>query len=674
MPNLLASRRGAPVVLVLAALVMGVIMAVLGSAQAPPRGDNLPATSESAQVAETLAGFPRAATTPVVLLATGSGMLSQDEITEFQQLAKSLNPAATPALVSGDGEAALVSLPMATTSDPSKLAEQIESLRTQIAKHELGELTVQVTGGPAFAADIASSFDGANIKLLLTTIGIVALLLLLTYRSPILWLVPLAVVALTDQLAASVTKQLADSFTLHFDAGIVSVLVFGAGTNYAMLLISRYREELSTTTSHRDALTQAWKGSLPAIVASNLTIVLALSTLLLATLPQTRDLGIASAVGLLIALVGVELVLPAALAVCGPRLFWPFIPTPGVQIDPTTGTWGRVARKVLRRPAITLTTGILALGLLSIPLLSLKIGLSQADSFRVPAESAVALKSLTTHFPAGSSEPLDVTGPTTKATHIEDSLKNAPEVAQVRLVDSHQGISHWSVTTDAAPGTEQAAAAVKSLRNDLSMIDQDAMVGGSMAQEVDVRQAASQDFWMITPMILLVSLVALILLLQSFVKPLALLLINTASAAAAIGVGSMVSQWLLGVPALDSQLPLLAFLFLVALGVDYTMFLSHRIEHEAELHGDREGAIRGLATTGTVITSAGLVLAGVFAALATLPLMILGQLGVIVGLGVLLDTLLVRTLVVPALFAVLGNAETDTLVAMDHPERVELRV
>jgi len=674
MSKMLVSRRGARLSPLLGVLIMAAVMSAFSSAVAPPRGDNLPKDSESAQVARVLAEFPRATTTPVVLVATGSdsAALTPVELSRFNEVGHSLNPGASPALVSKDQAAAVISLPMANTDNTAKLKSQIETLREQLANQDLGGLKVQVTGGPAFAADIASSFDRANLKLLLTTVGIVAVLLLLTYRSPTLWLVPLVVVALADQVAASITKQLAQTFSLHFDAGIVSVLVFGAGTNYAMLLISRYREELDADSDHRQALARAWRGSLPAILASNVTIVLALSTLLIASLPQTRDLGIASAAGLLVALAATLFVLPPALAVCGPRLFWPFIPRPGHDHDSTKGAWGRIARGVVRRPTLILSLGVLVLGLLAGTLVNLRVGLSQQDAFRVPSQSAAGLKTLTAHFPAGMSEPLDVVGPSSKSEALDRAIRTTPGVAEVRLVGTHQGTSHWSVVTTSVPGTASATNGVATLRDNIAVIDHHALVGGTMAQEVDVRKAASEDFWLIAPMVLLVSLVILILLLQSVITPIALLLVNTASAAAAIGIGAMVSERVLGAPALDSQLPLIAFLFLVALGVDYTMFLSHRIKAESVSHGSTEGTIRGLATTGTVITSAGVVLAGVFAALATLPLMILGQLGIIVGLGVLLDTLVVRTLVVPALFAVLGRRNLPTPTLETTEERVEL--
>ncbi|HNA98712.1 MAG TPA: MMPL family transporter [Marmoricola sp.] len=655
MPNILVSRRGARITLVLAVLIMGTLMAVLGSAVAPPRGDNLPPNSDSARVQQALQKFPDANRSTVILVASGSGPLSEAQLDDFNQLGQDLSSQASPAIPANDHQAAIISLPMPHSSGTAQTTSQIQDLRDRIADHDLGGLRVQVTGGPAFGADIASAFDGADLKLLLTTIAVVALLLLLTYRSPILWLVPLVVVAMADQVAAVVTRELAAAYSLHFDAGIVSVLVFGAGTNYAMLLISRYREELAVQQDHRLALASAWRGSLPAILASNLTIVLALSTLLLAALPQTRDLGIASAVGLLVVLLTTLTALPAALASCGPRIFWPFQPQPGDQSDPTKGLWGRIGRQVVRRPVSILSVGAILLGTLAASLATAQVGLSQAETFRAPSESAVGLSTLTRHFPAGLAEPIDVLAATNLDHQVRTTLNGTQGIARADIQASHGGVTHWRVISTAAPGTNSAVRTVESLRSNLASVDQQILVGGPMAQEVDIKQSARADFWLIAPLVLLVSLIMLVLLLRSILVPLALLLVNALGAAAAIGLGTLLSEAVLHTTALDSQLPLLAFLFLVALGIDYTMFLSHRISAESRTHGAREGIVRGLASTGTVITSAGVVLAGVFAALATLPLMILGQLGIIVGVGVLLDTLLVRTLVVPAVFTVFSG-------------------
>ncbi|WP_434967190.1 MMPL family transporter [Janibacter indicus] len=255
-------------------------------------------------------------------------------------------------------------MPVATSEDSDAQVQTIKDLRAEVADHAPAGLVVQVTGGPAFGADVAASFEGADFTLLAVTIGVVALLLLLTYRSPVLWLVPLTVVGIADQLAGTVTAAVGEASGLPFDAGIVSVLVFGAGANYALLLISRYREELHEHDDHLVALRAAWRATVPAIVASNATVVLALGTLLLAAVPGTRGLGLTSAVGLFIALVAVVVVLPTALALVGRRVFWPFVPHPGDEIS-REGVWARVARVVVRRPAAFLVGGLVVLAVLA---------------------------------------------------------------------------------------------------------------------------------------------------------------------------------------------------------------------------------------------------------------------------------------------------------------------
>ncbi|HCE61224.1 MAG TPA: hypothetical protein DER11_07670, partial [Janibacter terrae] len=274
--------------------------------------------------------FPGSGDAPVVLVATkGGAALSPADTSALADLADDLGATDAHARVSEDGRAATVTVPVPVTEDSAAAVQTIEDLRADVAEHAPADLTVEVTGGPAFGADIASSFDGADLTLLAVTIGVVALLLLLTYRSPVLWLVPLVVVGTADRLAGRVTAAVGEASGLPFDAGIVSVLVFGAGTNYALLLISRYREELHEHADHRAALAVAWRATVPAILASNATVVLALGTLLLASVPGTRGLGLASAVGLAIALVAVLVALPAALALVGRRVFWPFVPRPG---------------------------------------------------------------------------------------------------------------------------------------------------------------------------------------------------------------------------------------------------------------------------------------------------------------------------------------------------------
>ncbi|MDN5716704.1 MAG: MMPL family transporter [Janibacter sp.] len=643
--------------LALAVLLVGLASTLLGSAEAPARGDGYAATAESAVVADQLETFPGSDTAPVVLVATkGDADLTSADTSSLTALAEQLGASTAHAQVSEDGRAATVTVPVRTSEDSDTQVQTIEDLRADVADQAPADLTVQVTGGPAFGADIASSFDGANFTLLAVTIGVVALLLLLTYRSPVLWLVPLAVVGIADQLAGTVTAAVGDWSGLPFDAGIVSVLVFGAGANYALLLISRYREELHEHEDHRAALATAWRATVPAILASNATVVLALGTLLLASVPGTRGLGLASAVGLVIALLAVVLVLPAALALVGRTVFWPFVPRPGDELS-HEGLWAKVARRVVARPAAHLVGGLAVLAVLASGLLGASVGLSQADSFRTASESADGLVTVGEHFPAGSAAPFAVTTSEGSIAATTAALESVDGVtAVIPSGTDGAGLARLTVIGEPSPGTPASLDLARDLRTVAHEVPgADALVGGGSAQLLDARTAAESDLRTVAPLILLVSFAVLVLLLRAVIGPVVLLALNAASALAAIGLGAWLDEHLLGHPALDVQVPLVAFLFLVALGIDYTIFLMHRAKAEAAEHGTREGVARAVARTGGVITSAGIVLAAVFAALGVLPLVVLGQLGLIVGLGVLLDTLLVRTVVVPAATALIGD-------------------
>ncbi|NYF99395.1 MMPL family transporter [Janibacter cremeus] len=655
----LTGRRGAAIVLVLALVVIGLASTLLGSTQAPPRGDNYPSTAESALVAEQLDSFPDSDQVPVLLVATkGGNTLSDQDVSALDAMAGQLPSAdaPSPARVSQDGEAAVITLPVTTSADSDTTVEKIATLRSDVADHTPSGMTVEVTGGPAFGADITSSFDGANFTLLAVTIGVVALLLLLTYRSPVLWLVPLLVVGIADQLAGTITTAVGDFSGLPFDAGIVSVLVFGAGANYALLLISRYREELHEHEDHRAALAAAWRATVPAILASNATVVLALGTLLLASVPGTRGLGLASAVGLVIALLAITFVLPAALALVGRKVFWPFIPRPGDDLD-HEGLWAKVARRVVARPAAHLVSGLVLLAVLASGLFGASIGLSQADSFRTASESADGLVTVGEHFPAGAAAPFTITTDTTATDATITALEDVDGVTSVHPTGTNgAGLTQLTLTGEPAPGSPASLDLAMELREAAhGVTDANARVGGGSAELLDARTAAESDLSTVVPLVLLVSLAVLALLLRAVIGPLVLLALNAASALAALGLGAWLDEHLLGHPALDVQVPLVAFLFLVALGIDYTIFLMHRARAESAEHGTREGVARAVARTGAVITSAGIVLAAVFAALGVLPLVVLGQLGLIVGLGVLLDTLIVRTVIVPAATALIGD-------------------
>jgi RND superfamily putative drug exporter len=468
-------------------------------------------------------------------------------------------------------------------------------------------------------------------------------------------------VALADGAAGALTSMLGEQFSLAFDAGVISVLVFGAGTNYALLLISRYREELHAHEDHRAALALAWRRTVPAIIASNVTVVLALLTLLTAIMPATRGLGIAAAAGLLVALVAVLFPLTALLAIVGRRVFWPFVPRPENAAERRDeaehGPFAAVARTVTRRPLVSVLGVLVVMGVFATGLIGTDVGLSQDEQFATANESSTGFVTMAEHYGAGESAPHRIVVPEAEADAAVALAEDVPGIERASVSGSTpEGWAVLSAVGAAEPESPAAIAEVEDLRDALhARIGADALVGGTTASALDVRTDSARDLLVVAPMILVVVLLVLIGLLRAVVAPLVLLSVNVASAVSAIGLGLWVGRLLFDIPALDVTVPLLAFLFLVALGVDYTIFLVHRARHEAEVHGTTRGMVRAVGSTGVVITSAGVVLAAVFAALGVLPLVVLGQLGLIVGLGVLLDTVLVRTVLVPALFALIGN-------------------
>ena len=659
----LVSRRGAWIALGASLLALVVLFGIFGGAQAPVRTAHAPADSESSRVSDVLDAFPDSDRQPVLVVATrdDNETLADSDLAELDELLPVLNTHAdadpSGPLVSDDARAAVLVVPIAVGADNTETGAIIEAMRTALADHAPDGLQLQVTGGPAFGADVASAFDGADLTLLVVTIAIVAVLLILTYRSPVLWLIPLTVIGVADGLAGRVTAAAGSAWGLAFDAGIISVLVFGAGTNYALLLISRYREELQRTEDHRVALATAWRATLPAILASNVTVVLALATLVFAAIPLTRGLGIPAAIGLLIALAAVLLVLPPFLAVWGRKIFWPFVPRPG-DARVHGSAWRAGATRVAKRPVASLLAGAALLAVMATGLFGAQVGLDQIEKFRVPSESAVGLERLSAHFPPGEAQPILIVA---NSEHADDVAAAAADVDGVVRAHPAGGsedaaVTKIMVTSEYSPGTDASLEQISELRDTVHPIDgADALVGGAVAADLDARGGNERDLGVIAPLVLGVSFLVLVVLLRSLIAPVLLLVVNFVSAVAAIGAGTWLGRVLFGWDALDLQVPILAFLFLVALGIDYTIFLVHRARSEAAVHGTRAAMIDAVAHTGGVITSAGVVLAAVFAALGVLPLVTLGQLGLIVGIGVLVDTLVVRTVIVPAIFRLIGD-------------------
>lgn len=651
---------------ILIAVALMVLSNADGDATRSP--ESLPASAESARVAAALSTFAGGQQATVLMVATRTDRapLSADDLAAVTQARDRLSRvpevlagSPSPVAVASDEQAALVAIPLNAELSGFALTDAVKALRSAAADGLPSSLSAQITGGPAFGADIADAFTGANVTLLAVTALVVALLLIVTYRSPVLWLVPLTVIAFADRVATVVGSDVARAAGVTFDgsaAGITSVLVFGAGTNYALLLISRYREELSTGPDHRSALRRAVAAAAPAILASNATVVLALLTLILAVTPSTRSLGICASCGLVVAAAFVLLLLPPLLALFGRKVFWPFIPRTTDTPPPPAGAWHRVADAVARRPALVCTVAVAVLAVAATGLLGSGIGLSQTEQFRLRADSVIGFDTLAEHFPGGAAGPTVVIGPTARSQQLKRAITTVPGVVSVAQTGlSETGRTMWSVVIDAAPATDQAFTIVAGLRDSAQQVDPRALVGGPDAQALDVRDAAVRDRSLLIPLILLVVLTVLFVLLRAVLAPPVLVAATVLSAVAALGLGCWASVHVFGFPALDNSTPLLAFLFLVALGVDYTIFLVTRAREETPDHGTRDGMVRAVSATGGVITSAGIVLASVFCVLGVLPLIVLTQLGIIVGLGILLDTFVVRTLVIPALFALIGD-------------------
>jgi RND superfamily putative drug exporter len=533
----------------------------------------------------------------------------------------------------------------------------VADLREQASSGAPDGVSAQVTGPAAIAADLSAVFDGADMRLLLATAGVVALLLLLTYRSPVLWLIPLIVVAVADRLATVFATQIMAVLGVAWDGsttGILSVLVFGAGTDYALLLISRYRDELKAEESRNVAMARALRRTAEAVLASATTVFLGLLTLLLSLFPTTRGLGLACAIGIVVAAGFVLLVLPAFLVLFGRWVFWPRVPHLGdTALVDGRGLWRRVGDRVAARPAVFITGALVLLAVLAAGCLQVKIGLDDADQFLDKPEAIAGAERLGESFPAGITNPTQVLTRDDPA-QVLATVKGTDGVETATTGPEGNGVAQIDVVLTAAPGSDAAQETIDVLRDRVAPYD-DTHVGGPEAETMDERAATQRDRLLIFPLVLLLVLGALLALLRSVVAPLLLVGTVLATYGAAMGASWWIFTGPLGFDAIDVNVPLFSFIFLVALGVDYNIFLVTRAREEAVGHGSGEGMTRALTATGGVITSAGILLAAVFAVLGVLPLVVLAQIGTVICVGVLLDTLLVRTVLVPALALALGD-------------------
>ncbi|CAN5531574.1 MMPL family transporter [soil metagenome] len=663
----ITARRTSWIVLVLAALAAGAVFTLgSGAAGESSPGVGLPVSAESARAAaaqEQLVDDD--STSALIVFSRDGAKLTDADIDAVGAAATDLADFSNadfvpPPTLSDDGTAALVVLPLETISDVAEQADRAADLRETANANLPDGLVGQLTGPEGFAVDVAAVFKGADFTLLLTTVIVVAVLLLVTYRSPWLWLVPLVVVGLADGIAGIVATRVAAAAGITLDAsvtGILSVLVFGAGTNYALLLIARYRDELRVIEDRRVAMAAAVRGAGPAIIASGSTVVLSLLTLLFAQLEGNRALGIACATGVVIAMLFALFVLPAALVLFGRGLFWPYVPKFGSEGSAERGVWHRLGLLVSKKPVAVAIAGALLLGGLAVAgVPQIRTGLAQTEKFTSVPEAVLGQEVIADAFSAGSGSPVFVIANADFADRVAEASESVVGVESATVGESNDVLAQVTVVLDAAAETPESFAAVEALREEVHGIDgADALVGGLDAQTLDVNRAQVADQDLVIPLILGLVFLVLVLLLRALVAPVLLLLTVVASFFASLGASWLLFQSVFGFPAIDTNVILFSFLFLVALGVDYNIFLVTRAREEAVAHGTRTGMIRALSSTGGVITSAGILLAAVFAVLGVLPLITLTQIGIIVCIGVLLDTLLVRTVIVPSLAFITGE-------------------
>ncbi|HRC64763.1 MAG TPA: MMPL family transporter [Dermatophilaceae bacterium] len=648
-------RRSWLVALLLVLVAGGVIGAMKEATRTTSALDGLPIGAESTAVVEVLQTFPqKEGSSAVVLYAATNGTLDEPTIAALRTRLQ--GRIAGPLVVSEDKSAAIGVVPVTATGNAG-ISAAVTSLRTDLKADPPAGVTVQVTGPAAVQADLGAVFQGANTRLLLATAGVVALLLLITYRSPTLWLVPLIVVGIADRLAAVLATHVLKATGVAWDEstiGILSVLVFGAGTDYALLLISRYRDELRREPDRYAAMRAALRHTGEAVLLSATTVVLGVLTLLLSVFPTTRGLGLASAVGIVVAAGYALVVLPAVLVLFGRWVFWPVVPRVGqTALVDQNSFWRKVGDLVAARPQRFVVGTLVVLALMAGGLTQVRSGLSQTDQFLSKPEAIAAAERLAQSFPAGNSDPLVVITEGDPAAVVA-AAKSVPSVASATPGQRTDRYAQVAVVLTPQPGTDAARTAVRDVRAAVHGIP-GTIVGGTEARGVDAADAASRDRGVIFPIIFVLVLLALLVLLRSVVAPIILVGTVILTFLAAVGASWWIFTKVFGFTALDVGAPLYTFLFLVALGVDYNIFLVTRAREEAAVHGSRAGMLRALSATGGVITSAGILLAAVFAVLGVLPLVVLAQIGVIICVGVLLDTLVVRTVLVPAIALILGD-------------------
>ncbi|MGO1517602.1 MAG: MMPL family transporter [Arthrobacter sp.] len=687
-------NRGPVLRALLAVLVVAVWLGVAGvggptfgkldQVQTNDQAGFLPATAEATQALDAQAGFSESEAVPAVVVLEGRTAADVDSF-DADALKKKIE---AEHLVSGDiagpfpsEDGTALELVVPLTEDMEADAAVAE-LRDVLAQQVPDGVDAYVTGPAGFTADLVEAFAGIDGILLLVALSAVLVILLLVYRSLLLPFTVLftAVAALCLAILAVFWMAKWDWIKLDGQSqGILSILVIGAATDYSLLLVARHRETIAAGHRGFDAAARALKGAAEPIVASAGTVTVGLLCLTFSDLNSNKALGPIGASGIICSVIAVLTFLPAALTLLGRTAYWPFVPHHADHLDPSPvaaiGLWGSVARLVGRHPRRIWIATALVLIVGSLGITQLKAtGVPQSELVLGETESATGQDVLARHFDAGAGSPAVLITASGSAGTMLETVKKDDGVASAYLqaegggpagvgapgrerpAQEVDGRNLISITLDAAADSAAAEQSVVSLRREARQVDPDALIGGPTAISLDTNVTAEEDLVKIIPLILLAILVILMLLLRSILAPVLLVITTVLSYGTAMGVSAWVFNGIFDFPGADPSVPLFGFVFLVALGVDYNIFLMTRVREESLKHGTREGVLRGLAVTGGVITSAGVVLAATFAALGVIPIMFLAQLAFIVSFGVLLDTLVVRSLLVPALAHDLGKA------------------
>lgn len=549
----------------------------------------------------------------------------------------------------------------------------IEFIREDMEKEFTSAgITTHVTGPAGLFADLFEAFGSIDTRLLQTTLIVVAIILIVVYRSPVLWILPLFTAASALGIATMIVYYLAREDIIDLNGqtqGILDVLVLGAATDYALLLIARYREELHQHQSRFEAMKIALRGVVEPIIASGSTVIAGLMVLLLSDLSSNRGLGPVGSIGIASSMLAVLTLLPALLIIFGRWIFWPKIPRFGDVDEKLSGIWSKVGSLVDRRPkAVWISTALALLIFAGFSTTLKSDGLSQSEAFTTRTDSVIGLEKLGEHFPSGEGTPVEIVvdqADIASAAAAIGRVSNVASVVPLTNVDpvTQRPTSELKVvdgkvvlyaTLKVAPDSAEGKESIPLIRQAAKQVNPNILVGGQSAIGYDVDQSSRRDNRVIIPIVLLLIAVILGFLLRSILAAALLLGTVVLSFAATLGVCALVFDNVFGFAGTDAAFPLFAFIFLVALGIDYNIFLMTRVREESLKIGTRAGIIKGLTVTGGVITSAGIVLAATFGVLGILPLVFLAELGFAVAFGVLLDTIIVRSLLVPALVRVIG--------------------